>query len=72
MAAAPSPRTALVEAVVAADQYWPLTSIFSRAIAVAKVFDKADTDRSGTLSSKEFTAWLRAQSDVLLVVGGIR
>jgi hypothetical protein len=45
------------------DQYWPLTSIFSRAIAVAKVFDKADADHSGTLSSKEFITWLRAQSD---------
>ena len=55
------PESALMGLTSIPGHFWPIASIFRRAVTVQRVFIEADADHSGTLSSDEFIAWMQAQ-----------
>ena len=55
------PESALMGLTSISGQFWPIASIFRRAVTVQQVFIAADADHSGTLSLDEFIAWIKAR-----------
>ena len=43
------------------NQYWPMKSVLRRAMTVSYLFASADEDHNGSLTTDEFTSWLKRE-----------